>query len=630
MSIIPRFLLPPGDLLDKLSAFTISFFVFILIVYERNFNTGIHVSVFGVFISLILILQIIKHRLKISIPITLAFVAFNLVVVILTMNSRVPEKSYDFLLFYAVLFAAYSLSYHLQNTHSRFMNWFVDVFLLIGGVICVISFVVQIPQVIAGERFVGPFYWHNQMAAFLMMLIPISVYKLIMSSRYKLIYIITFVFLVFLLLVTYSRSVWGILLFIVLINILIFRKFINIKKYIIFTSFATVLLLFTPFAEKTSTHVKSMFYDLKNYQTSYSTVSSRINLFKTAFAMYKDNSTYGVGPGVFGEAINKYQSRPWFYARNTHNQFLQILAETGFLGFVTFFSIFTTIFVVIRKKLLQIIISVRKGFKKHYLVYVIGIIIISSFVHNLVDVDYTRLSLSTIYWVFIGIAAAYLTTPTVFEIKSHITKRLIFVLLSILFILSGINFYSKTSIQTALIYFSKGKYRESEKIFLKIVYIYPYSYSANFYLSEVADLNKNYEKALAYLTNAYANNQYASEPLYKMGVIKVKQGDFEGAMEYFLKAVQLNPYTNPKYYNALAEIHMLRGNIDKAEKVLEDAVDSFPIDENYKSFAHIYEYTDLNNSLLQTYLNYGTILARIGKDEQASNIIDQAKKLLPD
>jgi len=143
-------------------------------------------------------------------------------------------------------------------------------------------------------------------------------------------------------------------------------------------------------------------------------------------------------------------------------------------------------------------------------------------------------------------------------------------------------------------------------------------------------LNKNYEKALAYLTNAYANNQYASEPLYKMGVIKVKQGDFEGAMEYFLKAVQLNPYTNPKYYNALAEIHMLRGNIDKAEKVLEDAVDSFPIDENYKSFAHIYEYTDLNNSLLQTYLNYGTILARIGKDEQASNIIDQAKKLLPD
>jgi len=158
-----------------------------------------------------------------------------------------------------------------------------------------------------------------------------------------------------------------------------------------------------------------------NYQTSYSTVSSRINLFKTAFAMYKDNSTYGVGPGVFGEAINKYQSRPWFYARNTHNQFLQILAETGFLGFVTFFSIFTTIFVVIRKKLLQIIISVRKGFKKHYLVYVIGIIIISSFVHNLVDVDYTRLSLSTIYWVFIGIAAAYLTTPTVFEIKSHIT-----------------------------------------------------------------------------------------------------------------------------------------------------------------------------------------------------------------
>lgn len=64
-------------------------------------------------------------------------------------------------------------------------------------------------------------------------------------------------------------------------------------------------------------------------------LDGRMSLWKDSLGMIRDFPLSGVGLGVWPELFPRYQSPPWsptFY-REAHNDYLELLAETGFTGF---------------------------------------------------------------------------------------------------------------------------------------------------------------------------------------------------------------------------------------------------------------------------------------------------------
>ena len=66
------------------------------------------------------------------------------------------------------------------------------------------------------------------------------------------------------------------------------------------------------------------------------------DLYKTAFNMFDDNKLFGIGPKVFRIECNRieYRSGSLSCSTHPHNTYLQLLAETGLIGFFIILSIF--------------------------------------------------------------------------------------------------------------------------------------------------------------------------------------------------------------------------------------------------------------------------------------------------
>jgi O-antigen ligase len=64
-------------------------------------------------------------------------------------------------------------------------------------------------------------------------------------------------------------------------------------------------------------------------------LADRGMLYRRTLAMIRDFPLFGVGTGAWGELFTRYESPPWspfFYYRQTHNDYLQFVAENGFIA----------------------------------------------------------------------------------------------------------------------------------------------------------------------------------------------------------------------------------------------------------------------------------------------------------
>jgi O-antigen ligase len=69
------------------------------------------------------------------------------------------------------------------------------------------------------------------------------------------------------------------------------------------------------------------------------------DLYKTAFNMFDNNKFFGIGPKAFRVECKKseYKSGPLSCNTHPHNTYLQLLAETGLVGFLIILFIFLTV-----------------------------------------------------------------------------------------------------------------------------------------------------------------------------------------------------------------------------------------------------------------------------------------------
>ena len=102
----------------------------------------------------------------------------------------------------------------------------------------------------------------------------------------------------------------------------------------------------------------------QNSDSAFIFTEAHDSLFRTAFNMFKDKPLFGHGPKMFRVKCNikSYQEGIKPCDTHPHNFYIQLLAETGIIGFLFLFSFFIYVLYVSSKQLISIILN-----KKRYL-----------------------------------------------------------------------------------------------------------------------------------------------------------------------------------------------------------------------------------------------------------------------
>ena len=95
------------------------------------------------------------------------------------------------------------------------------------------------------------------------------------------------------------------------------------------------------------------FYKLKGDKLGSPIASAlaRINYWPPGIKMLEESPLIGVGPGAFGSIYPRYKLPHGQETQMAHNDYLQVLAETGLLGFCFYIGCILTIFLSMAKKI---------------------------------------------------------------------------------------------------------------------------------------------------------------------------------------------------------------------------------------------------------------------------------------
>lgn len=128
----------------------------------------------------------------------------------------------------------------------------------------------------------------------------------------------------------------------------------------------------------------------------YQSNSERLLLWSSAWHMFKDHPLTGVGAENFAEQYHSTYISPNAKERNlghAHNNFLQILAETGIIGFVSFAYLFGYILVTSYQRYML-------GSKWAFAVFLVTI---SLLVQGLTEFNFGNSGVIKMYWFILGL-----------------------------------------------------------------------------------------------------------------------------------------------------------------------------------------------------------------------------------
>ena len=244
---------------------------------------------------------------------------------------------------------------------------------------------------LAGSRICSFFQYPNSFAGFLLMPFFLSLAFLWRSGkRSKIIWYVISAFLLFVLYLTGSRGAF--LVFVLSVVLLyIFTDFKNYKALthdlivtiVIAISFVFInRKIFQPVILTNAARFKILAKFVAGEQNK--SLSDRIQLAKDAINIFMHHPLLGTGLGTFKDAMLKYRLG-LFFADEPHSMPFRILAETGVVGFVSFFCFFARGFL--------------RGFKRNSFLYVA---LLSLFLHTFLDLDFAYPIIASL--IFIGLA----------------------------------------------------------------------------------------------------------------------------------------------------------------------------------------------------------------------------------
>jgi len=169
---------------------------------------------------------------------------------------------------------------------------------------------------------------------------------------------------------------------------------------LVFAFFTGLILAAITFVEPLRLRVMSIFAGREDSSNNF-----RLTVWYAVLEMIRDHPWLGIGPGneAFNAVYPLYQ-RPNYTALSAYSIYLEIMVETGLIGFSVFLGLLGTVAYHGWQKIRSLrAIGEREGF------WVIGAIaaMAGMLTHGLVDTVWYRPEISTLWWLMVALVASY-------------------------------------------------------------------------------------------------------------------------------------------------------------------------------------------------------------------------------
>ena len=348
--------------LSKLKNF--SFYEWILFIFPLTLLLGsFYVNVLLILVSFLFIYQIFKKKLLFKINLTWVyfyffFISYNIVRGFFSSDhfAAIQNSFSQFRFLFLALFI-YLFIDNKESIKTMLIGWLILILFVCFDSIYQFFFLKDIfgYKIVAGYpegsvRLTGPFGTRLVVGSFVALIsIPIIVFYLKKINNFFFLKKIFFIFLYFIIASTVLLSGERLALFIFFgSSILIFIFYLDFKRVILCALFILLFITMAYFKIDTFRTRINNSYDIFNnfYNSSYG------RLYESSFLLFKKNYIFGVGLKNYRvDCDRQIDPRPksiyQFCSTHPHNFYLEILTETGIVGFFifTFSFVFLSIFI---------------------------------------------------------------------------------------------------------------------------------------------------------------------------------------------------------------------------------------------------------------------------------------------
>ena len=480
------------------------------------------------------------------------------------------------------------------------------------------------PQTGRTYRVMGVMGNVNYFAEYLVGIIPVGISFLLAAGKTsKRMFILSGILIMIICLIfTFTRSAYlgfsAALAFIALFFPLLQRRnIIRINKKMILIALilillATIIFMFPNPLNKPG----SVIHTIKN-RLSLDTLRKELYsgrrraIWSFTSMMIQDRSMFGSGLGTFPYLSLDYQAQFFQqgnnrdiyqhgYAKQVHNEYLQLGAELGLVGLVLLIAVMITFFVFVIKGLESI-----TDHKKITLVIGMMAGIVAILFDGIFGFPFHLPATLVIFWLYMGISVTIIRQGVIneepqqnnsgeqnnqkknlqirSEVKKYLNKKRIFLplLLFGMLIIFSINLarplMSNYYLGEANREVRSQNIQPAIELYKRALEVDPYNGRASYSIGKLMTMQKKYEKALEYFMMAEKTYNTHHLPM-DMAVVFFRQGLYEEAVEKFKQAIsyQTDTKSMAPIYTDLGSTYLKLGMFELAEEAYLKALKKNP------------------------------------------------------
>lgn len=510
-----------------------------------------------------------------------------------------PDSTVKMLLQVLSYFSVFFLAANTLDNESKIKRVLI-VIIITGFLLSLYGIFFKLATIASGSNSFSTFVNRNHFAAYLEMIIPLAISLIFIIKRRPIRFILSFGVLAmfFALFLTSSRA--GILsLFIAFVALfLLLRRKVNPTKLVVVFCSLLMLSLGILLWSDNNPAVNYTINKFKILNEPVKAYSGRLVFIKDSLVIIKDFPFLGTGLGTFGDIYQKYstinEKSSSYLVRSdfAHNEPVQLLVETGLLGFVLLSVFLFTIF-----KSTVVLWRTRRNTFSVFLGAGCCVSLLAAFLHSLLDFTMHVPANALLFLIILAIFYRAVRIPSFASSQDRTPKlnldlsfgmRVVLIITTI----AGFIFIEVISFRryksAALLDISKGYSEEFEKPDkLKDLFIYKKNIGN---INNAIGLNNLFSEP--YVVKAdYFRQAAVDEGLNKyldiIGCGSSRQECLASAVSLYSQAINLNPL-NAGYHFKLGETFEALGKMDKALARYEAAQKLFP--SNFRIGKYIAEF----------------------------------------